>query len=533
MRVGIGQINTWAGDVGRNLTAVKRVIDQAKSAACDVVVFPEYAVPGAFPLDLIRQAEFLAACGEADAVIEEASKGIAVLWGSVARTHAHPHELHDSALLAADGSLILQADRTKLRCWPFDEASRFAPGQGARVADLQGRIVGLALQDLDDIAEEELDLYAGLGAEWLFFVSSTPFRGAAGERRLVSAREAAAAAGVGLVFVNGVGGADGIVLEGGSFVVSPEGNLIFEAPRFEEGFYIIDLGEPAAGAVEPAKLPKSDRIASMRSAIVIAIRDYVRKSGHGSVVIGISGGIDSALVAALAVDALGPDAVRGVYLPCAHSSEASRRDAHELAARLGFGLRDVAASSVHDALRNALPFTPEGIVDENLQARARAVLWMAIANERHALVLTTGNKSEAAVGYATLYGDTTGALAPIVDLYKTDVYRMAETFGDAIPREILEKAPSAELRPEQRDSDELPPYDELDRLLRAYVDEGASREELLASHAPGVVDDVLRRFQRSEFKRRQGPPAVLVSESPLSRRQLPLSRDLPSPTAPK
>jgi NAD+ synthase (glutamine-hydrolysing) len=223
------------------------------------------------------------------------------------------------------------------------------------------------------------------------------------------------------------------------------------------------------------------------------------------------------------VEALGPDAVVGTSIPCAHSSESSRTDARAVASNLGIELVEIPANRVHEALRAALPFDASGIVDENLQARARAVLWMALANERNALVLAAGNKSEAAVGYATLYGDTTGALAPIADLYKEDVYRVAETFADRIPRTVFAKAPSAELRPDHRDDDDLPPYPLLDRLLRGLIDENASRSDLVERGFDAeLVDDVLRRFYEAEFKRRQSPPGIAVTKTPLGRTRLPL-----------
>jgi len=525
MRVGIGQINTWAGDIDRNLASILQMVDEAKSAGCDVVVFPEYAIPGAFPLDLVRRPGFVSACEEANETVRQASEDIDIVLGSVARETSPSAGICSSAFHFAGGDVGLRADKTLLRSWPFDETTRFAPGQGACTTELGGHTIGLALHDLDRLSASEMDLFTGLGADWLLVSSSTHFRGGKRMQLLPAVCQAARETGVGIAFANGVGGADGIVLEGGSFAVNPKGELIFEGARFKEAFYAVDFEAPAVDAI------KEDRIGAARSAIVLAIRDYVRKSGHQKVVVGVSGGVDSALVAALAVEALGPEAVLGIYLPCAYSSEESRRDAHELASRLRFELQEVSACSTHDAFREALPFEAAGVVDENLQARARAVLWMAMANKQHALVLAAGNKSEAAVGYATLYGDTTGALAPIADLYKTDVFQMARSFGDRIPNAILTKAPSAELRPNQRDEDELPPYEELDRLLRAYLDEGASRENLLRDHTPIVIEDVLRRVERSEFKRRQVPPAVLLSESPLSRHQLPLSRRIPGPTA--
>ena len=517
MRVGIGQINTSAGDVRGNLERILHTIEEARSAGCNLVTFPEYAVPGAFPLDLLRQPEFIRACHEANDEIRAHSDGLAVVVGSVVQDRAGGTALSNSGLFFHDGSSALHAGKSALRSWPIDETGWFEAGPGSAVASLGPSSFGLFVGGPGDLLEAETDVYAGLGAEWLLLISAARFRSGARQEEIRMAKEMACSSGVGLIVTNGVGGADGIVLDGGSYVISRAGELLFEAPRFEDGLYVTELAGPSLAPVG------EHRIGAMRSAIELGIRDYVRKSGHDKVVVGISGGVDSALVAALAVSALGPEPVYGVYLPCEHSSESSRRDAHELAKQLQIQLDEISAIPVHESLRSALPFSPEGIVDENLQARARAVLWMAIANHQHALVLTTGNKSEAAVGYSTLYGDTTGALAPIADLYKADVFQMARTFGSLIPAEILEKPPSAELRPGQRDQDDLPPYDELDRILEARIERGASREDLLQDHAAHVVDDILGRMARSEFKRRQVPPAILLTDHPLSRTQLPLS----------
>ncbi|GAG10332.1 unnamed protein product, partial [marine sediment metagenome] len=263
----------------------------------------------------------------------------------------------------------------------------------------------------------------------------------------------------GIVYANLVGGQDGVVFDGGSFIVDADGRLLFQAPAFTEGLYVFDLSDPRPVAPE-----EPDELDQIRSALVLGIRDYVSKNGFASVLVGLSGGIDSALVATLAVEALGPEHVTAVYLPSEFSSDESREDAQEIARRLSIELLEIPLSAIHQALRDALPETPTGLTDENLQPRVRGTLLMALANQRNALVLCPGNKSEIAIGYNTLYGDTIGALAPIADLYKTDVYRLAESLADRIPRRVIEKPPTAELRPNHRDEDDLPPYSELDPL---------------------------------------------------------------------
>ncbi len=313
--------------------------------------------------------------------------------------------------------------------------------------------------------------------------------------------------GVGIVYANLVGGQDGIVFDGGSFIVDAGGRLLFQAPAFTEGLYVFDLSDPRPVAPE-----EPDELDQMRSALVLGIRDYVSKNGFASVLVGLSGGIDSALVATLAVEALAPEHVTAVYLPSEFSSDESREDAQEIARRLSIELLEIPLSAIHQALRDALPETPTGLTDENLQPRVRGTILMALANQRDALVLCAGNKSEIATGYNTLYGDTTGALAPIADLYKTDVYRLAESLGDRIPTRVIEKPPTAELRPDHRDEDDLPPYSELDPLLGKIIETNLSRTELIAAgFDPELVDRVLPRYYASEYKRRQLPPAIKVT----------------------
>jgi NAD+ synthase (glutamine-hydrolysing) len=260
------------------------------------------------------------------------------------------------------------------------------------------------------------------------------------------------------------------------------------------------------------RVPLDDPTLETRSAIVLGIRDYVRKNGFGGCLLGLSGGIDSAVVAALAAEAVGAENVVSVYMPSKFSAQQSGEDAAAIASALGIRHLEISIAEIHDRFRNALPNAAMGLVDENLQPRIRGILLMALSNQEGRLVLSPGNKSEIAMGYNTLYGDTVGALAPIADLYKDDVYRLAATFGDVIPRRVIDRAPSAELRPNQRDDDDLPPYADLDPALRALIEGNASRDGLLAAgFAPPLVDEVLRRFYLHEHKRRQLPPGVKVT----------------------
>jgi NAD+ synthase (glutamine-hydrolysing) len=533
MRVGIGQINPGVGAVEANARTILARVAEAREAGCDLVLFPELALPGPAPLDLVWRPGFVEACEAAVDEIRRDCTGIGVVVGSIAHEKGRTHHglertptaskgteplLRNRAVVIENASIIARIDKTlSPTVGPANDARYFAPSEGTQTVDLGGRRLGITLGET--AADGPIDVLASLGAEWIIHGAASPFHvGKQAERRRLASR-AASESGVGIVFTNCVGGLDGTIFDGGSFVVDRAGRLLFQAPRFEEGLFVVDVDSAA-----PIPKPDEEALSEMRTAIVLGLRDYVRKSGFSSVIVGVSGGIDSALVAALAVEALGPGAVTGVYLPCRHSSAESAADAHALSECLAIELLEISAEGVHSALRSALPFDAIGVVDENLQARARATLWMALANERSALVLATGNKSEIAVGYCTMYGDTTGALAPIADLFKGDVYRLAESLGDRIPRTILEKVPSAELRPGQRDDDDLPPYDVLDRLLTALIDENASRAELIErGFAAKVVDDILRRYYGSEFKRRQLPPGIALTANPLGGRRLPLT----------
>ncbi|MGB2982706.1 MAG: NAD+ synthase [Candidatus Bipolaricaulia bacterium] len=519
MRVGIGQIDSLVGAFEQNAARILERIDEARGRGCELVLFPEFAVPGAFPLDLVLRPGFVEGCEDAIDEIRRGAEGIAVVVGSIApekRRGVRP-QLRNCSYVIENASIVTRIDKTHV---PTDEARYFAPGPGAQTVDVASRRLGVSLGDPLEAGEGPIDLLASLGAEWIVQLAASPFR--VGKLRALrrQAAESAIENGVGIVYVNCVGGADGTVFDGGSFAADQGGNLVFQAPCFEEGLYVFEID-----SAEPIEEPNEDALDLTRSAIVLGTRDYVTKNGFSSVIVGLSGGIDSALVAALAVEALGPSAVTGVYLPCAHSSCDSLADAREVSKRLGIELIEIPAAGVHAALREALPFDPVGFVDENLQARARAVLWMALSNARNALVLATGNKSEIAIGYCTLYGDTTGALAPIADLYKTDVYRLAKSFGDRIPNSVLQKAPSAELRPDQKDEDDLPPYDTLDALLLGLIDENASRAQLIErGFDEGLVDDVLRRFYAAEYKRRQLPPGIAVTDHPFgAARRAPLT----------
>lgn len=514
MRIGIAQINSRVGAIDRNVEEILSRIAEAKQAACNLVIFPELALCGCPLFDLVRQTGFANRVQEALQAIIDASNGIGIIVGGVSSSMAKPpnadprHELFNNAFLIANGSLIGEQAKLHLPlCGRFNEACTFTPGSGTQVFEFREKRLGLSIGE--DLWSDDgpTDTQVGLGAELIVTITASPFAvGNAEIHRQLAARRAKEN-GITLVVVNLVGGQDELVYDGGSFIVNAEGDLLYQAPYFAEGLFIADLDEHS-----PVPATPDDPFELVRHAIVLGIRDYVRKNGFAKVIVGLSGGIDSAVVATLAVEALGPNAVIAVFLPSAITSPESGEDAREVAQRLSIEWLEVPIEEAVQTCRNALPKQPSGIVDENLQARVRGILLMALANARDALVLATGNKTEIAVGYNTLYGDTVGALAPIADLYKSEVQRLAEAMEDRIPQRVRAKAPSAELRPGQRDEDDLPPYAILDPILRQLIEQNSSREQLIAQGFPeAVVDDVLTRYYRSEYKRRQLPPGIKVS----------------------
>jgi NAD+ synthase (glutamine-hydrolysing) len=523
MRLGLAQTNPHVGAIDRNLQVILSQVENARKAGCDLVIFPELSLCGYPPLDLLWRAGFKKLMTDALAEIASASQGIGVIVGGVSfrkkkgrANLADPSSLIDgagidlfnSAFLFLDGTLV--GEEAKLMLPTFDvynEERYFTPGPGAQVFDFRGVHLGINICEDLWLDDGPTDIQASLGADWVINISASPFFAGKGVIRRRLAAHRAHENGITLAYVNLVGGQDELVYDGGSFIVGPDGSLLFQAPYFREGLFVFDADERT-----PIASPPQGEIESVRQAIVLGIHDYVYKNGFEHVIIGLSGGIDSALVAALAVEALGKECVTGVFLPSTITSQDSREDAAMLAKRLGIELLEVEIAEVVDACNDALPQVPAGLTAENLQARARGMLLMALANERNALVLATGNKSEIAVGYNTLYGDTVGAIAPIADLYKTQVYRLAAAMEGTIPQRIVEKAPTAELRVGQRDEDDLPPYSLLDAILHELIEKNASREDLIARGFPEeIVADVLSRYYHNEYKRRQLPLGIKVS----------------------
>ncbi len=523
MRVGIGQMDAHVGAIAKNRDVILSMIGEAEAAGCDVVVFPELAIPGYTPLDLLWRPGFVPACEEAVATLAKRVGAMTVIVGSVAAAEASiattnrtdpsstcdgaGTELRNVAHILSQGREVGRVAKIHLPTFDvYNEKRYFTPGEGVETHVIAKTRVGINLCEDLWIDDGPTDLLASVGAGTIFNLSASPFYVGKPEirRRLVHRR--ARENGVTIVYVNLVGGQDDIVFDGGSFVTNAEGEVVFAAPRFAEGLFVADL--PCG----PIRIRPEDPAQELRSALVLGIRDYVHKNGFKNCLVGLSGGVDSAVVACLAAEAIGPERVHAVYMPSEFSAAMSGEDANEIAHRLGIHFLEISIADLHARLRSLLPQVASGLVDENLQPRIRGLLLMALSNQEGALVLSPGNKSEIAMGYNTLYGDTVGALAPISDLYKDDVYRVAATFRDIIPQRVIQRAPTAELRANQRDEDDLPPYAELDPALRALIEGNASREGLLAAGFPAaLVDEILRRYYQHEHKRRQLPPGIKVT----------------------
>lgn len=527
MRIGIAQIDPIVGDLPGNRDLILAFIQRAKREGIDLLVFPELALLGYPPRDLLHRRGFLEAAQEEFASIVAATSGLGVVLGHVAvagereANRADPSAtafggdilLHNAAFLVADGRVIGYQAKHRLPSFDvFEEERYFTPGKRVEVLEWRGLKLGLSVCEDFWYEGGVLAAQADAGVDLLVNVSASPyFRGKPALRHRL-ARRWAELAGVPLVYANLVGGQDELVFDGGSFAVRPDGEFLLAAPRFEGGLFSFD---PAGRPVPP---PPEDGIAEVAGAIILGIKDYVEKNGLRGVLVGVSGGIDSAVTAALACRALGQDRVLAAFLPGPYTSPESHEEARTLAENLGIKLLEIPIEPALEVLKRALSeeVQVEGVVAENLQARLRGLILMALSNATGHVVLCPGNKSEIAMGYNTLYGDTVGALAPIGDLLKTEVYELARHLNEAagvdlIPRGTLERPPSAELRPDQRDDQDLPPYAKLDPLLAALVVENRPRRELDETFGEKLVSEVLRRLGRSEYKRRQLPPAIKVS----------------------
>jgi NAD+ synthase (glutamine-hydrolysing) len=445
-----------------------------------------------------------------------------------------PQGARNAAAVLQKGQVSSRYHKIKLPNYGvFDEKRYFVPGSAGCIARVGTSTIGISICEDAWTPGAPFDGYAAAGIDVLVNINGSPYHRHKTSERLDICRARAHETGAWVVYVNAVGGQDELVFDGGSMVVSPEGEIVAHAAMFEEDLLLVEL-EGRTATVEPRD-PWPTGPAEVYGALVLGLGDYVRKNGFREVVLGLSGGVDSALVAALAADALGAGAVRAVSMPSPYSSPASVDDAVECARRLGIRLDEIRIDAVFDAYRSALrdqfAGTAEGLAEENIQARIRGNLLMALSNRFGSIVLATGNKSEYAVGYATLYGDMAGGLAPIEDVPKTLVYELVrwrneQGPGDGpIPASIVDKPPSAELRANQRDTDSLPPYDVLDPIIEAYVEDDLGVDDIVAAGADrATVERIAALIDRAEYKRRQAAPGVKITPKAFGRdRRLPIT----------
>lgn len=535
VRIALAQIDTCVGDVAGNTTRVLDWAARAAQAGAHLVAFPEMTLTG-YPIeDLALRDSFARAAERAvhdvAARLEQHGLGeLTVVLGTLGRTPSG--RATNQAVVLYRGQVVHRYDKHHLPNYGvFDEYRIFTPGQSPCVTEVAGRRVGLAV--CEDIWQDAGPVAAlgEVGVDLLLVLNGSPYEEGKGHLRAELAARRAREVDAPVAYVNLVGGQDDLVFDGGSFVVGPEATPLAAAPRFVEHLLVWDL--PDDGPAVPGELAEAMHPdAEVYAALVTGLRGYVTKNGFRSVLLGLSGGIDSALVAAIAADALGGANVVGVSMPSAHSSDHSRDDAADLAARIGADYRVQPIAPMVDAFTSRLDLP--GVAGENLQARVRGMVLMGISNVEGHLVLATGNKSELAVGYSTIYGDAVGGYAPLKDVDKSRVWALArwrnQTAADAgqvppIPESSITKPPSAELSPGQLDTDSLPPYHLLDEVLDAYVEHGEGRVELLArGFDPAVVDRVLALVDRAEWKRRQYPMGPKVTALAFGRdRRLPVT----------
>lgn len=519
LRIAMAQIDPVVGDLAGNAERIRRAAEEARVQEADLLVTPELALTGYPPQDLLLKEPFLRDTEAALADLMPQLTGVDVVLGFPERAEGC---LFNSARWIRKGAAVATYRKQRLPNYGvFDEKRYFTPGDTPCVVTVRGVPVGLSVCEDAWGAGGPLPQAAAAGARLLVSLNASPYDYTKVHRRERAMGERAQEAGVPVVYVNPVGGQDELVFDGASFAVDATGHVVQRAPAFEPGLYASDWCLPA-GRAEPAAtevLATEGLEEGVHGALTTGIRDYVAKNGFPGVVVGLSGGIDSAVTLALAVDALGPERVEAVLMPSRYTAEISVADSRALAANLGVALHEIGIDGLHTAfstaLRDEFGGEPGGTTGENLQARARGTLLMAISNEKGLMVLATGNKSEMSVGYATLYGDMVGGYSALKDVPKTLVYRLAEhinTADERIPARILERPPSAELAPDQKDSDTLPPYDVLDGILYAYVEEDRGLEDIAAlGYDRATVRAVLNRVENNEYKRRQAPPGVRIS----------------------
>ncbi|MDR9433734.1 MAG: NAD+ synthase [Spiribacter sp.] len=525
VRFVMAQLNLLVGDVSGNTDAVIAAAIAARDEwSAQAVCFPELTLTGYPPDDLLLRSDFITEVELAIERIAASTRGITLIVGAPV---LEAGKLLNSALVIRDGAVLARYDKQQLPTYGvFDDLRYFTPGASPCVIDINGCAVGITICE-DAWHEAPVQSAAEAGAELIVNLNASPFDQYKDTARESVLRARINAAGLPILYCNMAGGQDEVVYDGGSCAFDGQGDLMVRAPRFDTGLYPVDVQlinkrwTPLEGEIEPDLSSEAE----VYEALVYGVRDYIEKNRFPGVVIGLSGGIDSALTACLAVDALGADRVHCLMMPTRYTSEMSHTDAGAIAEALGLRYDTVAIESVFEPFQGALaPLfqdRPADVTEENLQSRIRGTLLMAVSNKLGGLVLATGNKSEMAVGYATLYGDMVGGFSPLKDIFKTEVYRLAHyrnTLSEVIPENVLTRPPSAELALDQKDTDSLPDYAELDAILAAYVEEDAGIDEIVsAGHDRTVVEKVVKLLHRNEYKRRQAAPGVKVTTKAFGR----------------
>ena len=534
LKLCVAQLNFVVGDMPGN---AKKIVDAARAAHADgarLLLTPELSICGYAAEDLFLRPAFIAACDDAVKTVARELAGLKDMTvvvghpsGGDRRTRSVAvQQRHNAASVLRAGEVIATYAKRELPNYQvFDERRYFTPGQGTCVFDAGGVKVGLLICE-DAWFEEPARLARDAGAQLLAVINASPFHVGKGSEREQMMRERVADCGLPLVYAHLVGGQDEVVFEGHSFAVNADGAIAGRAPSFVTDLFMVQVEEGTGGpmlraALAPGRSPEAD----LWDALVLGVRDYIGKNGFPGVLLGLSGGIDSALVLAVAVDALGADKVRAVMMPSPYTADISWIDARDMAARLGVRYDEISIVPEFEAFKASLAREfagrPEDTTEENIQARIRGVMLMALSNKFGSIVLTTGNKSEMATGYCTLYGDMAGGFAVIKDVFKTAVFRLARwrnandpygTGANPIPERIITRPPSAELRPDQKDQDSLPPYEVLDAILERYMENDQSADEIVAAGFDRAdVERVTRLVKFNEYKRRQAPVGIRVS----------------------
>jgi len=523
LRVVMAQQNYLVGDVHANARQILAACARARDElAADAIVFPELALTGYPPEDLLLRPHFIEQVEAAVASLRQDIAGITAIIGYPLQQQ---DDLYNVAGVFQEGGITIYRKQHLPNYSVFDEQRYFTPGDEPCIVHINGVPTGITV--CEDIWESgPVRQAAAAGARLLININASPFHAGKGAEREQRVAQRAQRAGLPIVYVNLVGGQDELVFDGGSFVVSSEGEVTQRAPACEAGLYPVDFQVDADIAPVPGESvhPQPD-VAAIYQVLVLGVRDYINKNHFDGAVLGLSGGVDSALTLALAVDAIGAERVEAVMMPSRYTADMSQEDARAEADALAVAYHEIPIEAPFSSFLEVLDKTFAGLepdtTEENIQARCRGVILMAISNKKRKILLTTGNKSEMSVGYATLYGDMAGGFAPIKDVPKLLVYRLCEyrnSLGAVIPQRVLERPPSAELAPDQKDEDSLPPYEVLDPLLERYIEKDESVEQIIAAgFDAAVVKRIARLVLRNEYKRRQAPPGVRITQRAFGR----------------